>query len=451
MNQARTLTVAAAQIESRLGDLDANVDKHLRVIDDARAAGTDVLLFPEMSLTGHGAGADVLRLALERDDARLARLAEAAGDMTAIVGLMEEGPAAQFYNTAIALRAGEQVFLHRKINLATYGRLEDGKHFATGRYVDTFELGGPWRSSVMICADLWNPGLVNLVALHGCTVLFSPISSAIEAVGGEFDNPAGWHLNVRFYGMTYGLPLVMANRVGREDGLEVGHHRPFQVETLGDGLDDEPAVREGREVRVVLGDPAGVVGGERDDHLVVDVRPFGVVVGLLGRQPFGQRRVVDGVDHPRVPLQFQPRLAGIVHREDGHAVVPREVALGDVLPVAAIIRETDGVVVQNLQESARPAAMLDVGPAGLGHGTEIDAAAAFKERRGFGVEPRGRLCVLARVDVAGSVSCLLRLHGGGEHQVGEGVHGMSPVTGLHTEDRPRPARCGMRAAARPPL
>ena len=214
------LTVAAAQIESHLGDLEANVDKHLAVIDEARAAGVDVLMFPEMSLTGHGAGTEVLRLALRREDPQLARLAEATGGMTTIVGLMEEGIAAQFYNTAIALRNGEQTFLHRKINLATYGRLEDGKHFAAGRYVDTFELGGPWRSSVMICADLWNPGLVNLVALHGCTVLFAPISSAVEAVGGEFDNPAGWHLNVRFYGMTYGLPLVMANRVGREGDLQ---------------------------------------------------------------------------------------------------------------------------------------------------------------------------------------------------------------------------------------
>jgi len=216
----KTLRVAAAQIESHLGDLEANVDKHLAVIDQARAAGVDVLLFPEMSLTGHGAGTEVLRLALGREDPQLERLAEATGDMVTIVGLMEEAVAAQFYNTAIALKDGRQLFLHRKINLATYGRLEDGKHFATGRYVDTFELGGPWRSSVMICADLWNPGLVNLVALHGCTVLFSPISSAIEAVGGEFDNPAGWHLNVRFYGMTYGLPLVMANRIGSEGDLE---------------------------------------------------------------------------------------------------------------------------------------------------------------------------------------------------------------------------------------
>lgn len=219
MSRSRTLTVAAAQIESHLDDLEANVEKHLAVIDEARGAGVDVLLFPEMSLTGHGAGTEVLRLSLDRSDPQLQRLADASGPMVSIVGIMEEGPAAQFYNTAIALSEGRHAFLHRKINLATYGRLEEGKHFAQGRYVDTWELGGSWRASVMICADLWNPGLVNLVALHGCTLLFAPISSAIEAVGGEFDNPAGWHLNVRFYGMTYGLPIVMANRVGCEGSL----------------------------------------------------------------------------------------------------------------------------------------------------------------------------------------------------------------------------------------
>lgn len=219
MDRSSTLTVAAAQIESHLGDLEANFEKHLAVIDEARSAGVDVLLFPEMSLTGHGAGTEVLNLALERQHPMLRRLGEAAGDMVAIVGIMEEGPAAQFYNTAIALSGAGQPFLHRKINLATYGRLEEGKHFATGRYVDTWELGGPWRASVLICADLWNPGLANLAALHGSTVLFSPISSAIEAVGGEFDNPSGWHLTVRFYGMVYGLPLVMANRVGAEGDL----------------------------------------------------------------------------------------------------------------------------------------------------------------------------------------------------------------------------------------
>lgn len=216
------MKVAVAQLESRLGDLDENFRRHTDFVQQAKAAGADVLLFPEMSLTGHSAGARTLELALRRDDPRLLALAAAADGMTAIVGLIEEGPAAQFYNSAAVLRGGAVAHIHRKINLATYGRLEDGKYFATGRYVETVQLGPDWTAAILICADLWNPALVHLAALQGATLLLVPVSSAREAVGAEFDNPGGWDLAVRFYATMYGMPVVMANRVGWEpvDGEE---------------------------------------------------------------------------------------------------------------------------------------------------------------------------------------------------------------------------------------
>lgn len=219
MTAKRHLRVAAAQIESRFGDLDANLKKHLDIIARARREGVELLLFPELSLVGHGAGTETLRLARARDSEIVARLAEASGPMCSVFGLIEEGPAVQFYNAAFVVRDGALVFEHRKVNLATYGRLEEGKHYAQGRYVDTLGLDGSWRAGLMICADLWNPGLVHLTALHGATLLLAPISSAIEAVGPEFDNLSGWELNLRFYAVTYGLPIVMANRVGTEGGL----------------------------------------------------------------------------------------------------------------------------------------------------------------------------------------------------------------------------------------
>jgi N-carbamoylputrescine amidase len=219
MNNVKPLAIAAAQVASVPGDLAANRRRHLDTIDAARAAGVDVLVFPELSLVGHAAGADTLRLAMSRDDPLLGEIARACGSMCAVVGLIEEAPAAQYYNSAVALRDGGVVAVHRKINLATYGRLEDGKHFAAGHSVDTVAVGAGWRASMMICADLWNPPLVHLAALQGVTVLLVPVSSALEAVGGEFDNPGGWDVNLRFHALTYGLPVAMANRVGREAGL----------------------------------------------------------------------------------------------------------------------------------------------------------------------------------------------------------------------------------------
>ena len=219
MSNPASLNVAVAQIESFLGNLCANLRKHLDAIDAARAAGVEVLLFPEMSLTGHSAGTDTLRLALDRNHRFVAEIARAAGAMCTVFGIIEEGAAAQFYNSAIAVRHGEVAFVHRKINLATYGKLEDGKHFAAGRHVDTIALDPKWRASVMICADAWNPALVHLAAMQGATLLLAPISSAVEGVGSEFDNPHGWEINLRFYALTYGMPVLMANRVGTEGEL----------------------------------------------------------------------------------------------------------------------------------------------------------------------------------------------------------------------------------------
>jgi len=214
-----SIDVGAAQIATRCADVAANLRKHVDVIDDARAAGVGALVFPELSLTGHGAGADALRVALRRDDPLIAEIAGASGPMCTVFGLIEEGPAAQFFNTAIAVRDGAIVAVHRKINLATYGRLDDGKHFGAGTRVGTFDVATGWRASMLICADLWNPPLVHLVALQDATLLLAPVSSAIEAVDADFDNPGGWDLNLRFHALTYGLPIVMANRVGREGDL----------------------------------------------------------------------------------------------------------------------------------------------------------------------------------------------------------------------------------------
>lgn len=214
-----SLKVGAAQFESVIGDVDANLDRHLRWIERGRTERLDLLVFPELSLTGHYGSDHLLDAAMKRSDPRLRRLAEAVGDMALVVGFIEEGPAAQFYNSSVVLRGGRIMHLHRKVNLPTYGKLEEGKHYAAGRFVETCELAEDWRAGLLICADLWNPALTHLAFLHGATLLITPVSSGVEAVGVEFDNPGGWALTMRFYSMMYGAPSIMVNRTGMEKEL----------------------------------------------------------------------------------------------------------------------------------------------------------------------------------------------------------------------------------------
>jgi N-carbamoylputrescine amidase len=216
---ARSLKVGVAQFASAIGDVDANLETHLKWIAEGRAAGLDLLVMPEVSLTGHFGVETLLASAMRRDDPRLARLAEAAGTMTVVAGFIEEGRGAQFYNAAAVLRGGRLVYLHRKVNLPSYGRLEEGKHYAAGRFVDNFRLDADWAAGLLICADVWNPALTHLAFLHGASLLVCPVSSGVEAVGIDFDNPGGWALTMRFYAMMYGAPAIMANRTGTERDL----------------------------------------------------------------------------------------------------------------------------------------------------------------------------------------------------------------------------------------
>jgi predicted amidohydrolase len=214
------MRVAAAQIDVAFGDVEANLEKHLRWIERAQREGCDLLVFPELSLVGYSIGREGYRLALDVEDEKLRRLAGAAGRMGVVFGFVEEHAGAQFFNAAALVRGGEVIFVHRKLNLANYGAMEEAKHFAEGRYVETFPLAEGFVGGILLCSDLWNPALVHLLTLHGATLLLAPTSSSLDLVSGDFTKPSRWDLVLRFYAMLYGLPIVFANRLGREDDFE---------------------------------------------------------------------------------------------------------------------------------------------------------------------------------------------------------------------------------------
>jgi len=215
----RFLTVAVAQIASVTGDIAVNLDKHMDFINRARAAGADMLVFPELSLVGHDGAEQLLNVAMKSSDDRLSALSRAAGDMEIVVGFIEEGPGAQFYNAAGLFRGGTLRYIHRKINIPSYGRLVETKFYSLGRFVDIHTVEEDWKAGLLICADLYNPALAHLVFLHGATLLIAPVSSGREAVGEDFDNPRSWATTLHFYAMMYGSPVVMSNRVGHEGVL----------------------------------------------------------------------------------------------------------------------------------------------------------------------------------------------------------------------------------------
>jgi predicted amidohydrolase len=212
------LTVAAAQIECRPGDLSANIDLHLQALREAKQARAALVLFPELSLTDYRINPDLPALALDRAAPELVALAKACGETTAIVGFVERD-GDRFYNSVATLRDGRVARIHRKINLATYGRLREGYVYAAGHELDIDD-SNAWRAATLICADTWNPAIPWLAALKGAGLLLVAVASARDAVDADFDNPGGWEVNLRHTALTYGLPTVMCNHCGCRDGFD---------------------------------------------------------------------------------------------------------------------------------------------------------------------------------------------------------------------------------------
>lgn len=208
--------VAAAQIACRPGDIAANLALHEAMVSRAAKTGVDLLVFPELSLTGYESRPDTVRLARSANAPELARLAALAGRMTLAVGLIEATATGRPFNSVAIMAGGRVVGVHRKLNLPTYGSLVEGEVYAAGDAVDLVPT--PLADTAcLICADTWNPALPWLAALRGAQALIVPTASARGAVAAEFDSRDGWEVNLRHTAMTYGLPVIMANQCGTMD------------------------------------------------------------------------------------------------------------------------------------------------------------------------------------------------------------------------------------------
>jgi predicted amidohydrolase len=215
--------LALAQIDSVLGDLRKNVEKHAEFAERARARGAALVLFPELSLTGYTVRDMNMDLALNLggDCSVLNPLIELSRHGVSIVaGGIEEDPRFGIYNAAFFFEEGTVRVVHRKVYPPTYGMFEEMRYFARGNDVRAFDsrLG---RMGVLICEDLWHISLPYLLALDGAQLILGLVASPtrISPEEPEFNSPVINSENYRVYARMLSVHVATANRVGFEDGV----------------------------------------------------------------------------------------------------------------------------------------------------------------------------------------------------------------------------------------
>jgi predicted amidohydrolase len=214
-----TINVALAQVDCVLGDVEENARRAHAAIARAKADGADLVVFPELSLTGYALGLLNDDVALTLDDPIVTGLAEAADGVAVVLGLVEQGRV-HVYNSALFLDRGEIVHVQRKTHLPTYGRWEESKHYSQGAALRAFDtrLG---RTAMLICNDAWQAPMAYIAAHDGARLLVIPVCSSLEADSGT--DPAelerDWAELVRFHARFLQTWVVFVNRVGSEAGM----------------------------------------------------------------------------------------------------------------------------------------------------------------------------------------------------------------------------------------
>lgn len=214
------MKLAAYQTSPILLDLKANMEDVITKIHQGREKGAQLIVFPELALTGYFVGPRYHEVALRLNSQEIKELASATKGTAAVVGFIEESPSMNFYNSALVAVDGEIAFAYRKLNLPNYGVFEERKYFSPGKQVPVFRLHD-FSIAVFICNDLWHPALPYLGVCRKADIFISIFNSSQGSMGTEFSNIESWQIIDRFYSRVFGIYNICVNRVG-EEGHEEG-------------------------------------------------------------------------------------------------------------------------------------------------------------------------------------------------------------------------------------
>lgn len=215
------LNVGLAQIYPKLGHVHANLEKHLDYIARAEEAGVDLLIFPELSMTGYQVQDLVPEVAIRADDSDevFAAMLDASHKLDVMFGFVQRDKRNRYYTACAYLSAGECLHVHHKVYLPTYAMFDEGRYFDQGEAVRSFDTRFG-RVGMLICEDFWHISPPYLLWMDGADMLLLQSASPSRGLdAGDRLSGSRWvELVNQAYGSMFTSYILHCNRVGYEDG-----------------------------------------------------------------------------------------------------------------------------------------------------------------------------------------------------------------------------------------
>jgi NAD+ synthase (glutamine-hydrolysing) len=316
------LRIALAQLNFLVGDVQGNATRVIASAQQAaRAEHADLVLFPELALSGYPPEDLLFHRGFRRHiEAGLERVRAEVREVALVLGLPEYTRGG-IYNSAALLAGGEVSAIYRKAELPNYKVFDEKRYFEAGAQPAVSNLGGT-RAGLLVCEDIWQPQAAQLARAAGAQLLLVINASPYE-IHKQREREAVARARVR----DVRLPLAYVNLVGGQDEL-VFDGNSFVMGADGEIVMRAPAFSEGLYVAELGVDTRGVVRPERgaiapetsDEEsvysaLVLGVRDYvrkhgfpGVVMGLSGGvdSALTLAIAVDALGHEQVQAVMMP-------------------------------------------------------------------------------------------------------------------------------------------------
>ena len=214
---AQKVTIALAQIASRVADKEYNMKLMEKKIEEASRKDANLIVFPELALTGYLCRDLVYELAEPLPEGpsfqRIAKIAKRE-NVHVVFGMMErsEKTSAVIYNTAVLVGPGGFVGKYRKMHLPTHSVFEEKRYFRPGYETPVLNtnLG---KIGMIICYDVYFPELTRILKLKGAQLIIC-ISASPSTRRGFFE------VLTMARAIENTVFLAFTNLVGIEDGLQ---------------------------------------------------------------------------------------------------------------------------------------------------------------------------------------------------------------------------------------
>lgn len=273
------MKVRGIQFSPKLGNIKANFEFHLKKIRTAVADGIDLIVFPELSLTGYQLKDLVSDVTVTPEDNILKNLKDVSKEIDIVFGAPYEEVPGIIHNCAFYLTRGKLLHLHKKVQLPNFGMFSEAKIFKPGARFEVFKVKD-FTVGLLICREILFPVHAYLYFQQKADFIIGISNSPHRGVNEQgFTSFKFWETMGDVYSMFFQLNYLYVNRNGFEDGIGFGGGSFYAK--AGQGITKKAAYLDDDQLDVTV-DPEDVRRARLAGNYLRDDNP-GLILSELKR------------------------------------------------------------------------------------------------------------------------------------------------------------------------